>query len=101
MIEVKIGNQEFRSLSELSTHEIAQQVNLRRRDGIDVCVRIRIKTNDLDFTLSTPTGVRGGGRPARPAEQPILDRWSSKNLNACDFSVGNLVSFLEWLKKHI
>lgn len=52
MSSIKIGN-DLQPL-DVSPNWITQQIERRRRDGIAVCVEVRIKEADLDMSLATP-----------------------------------------------
>ena len=98
MIRVKIGDDE-RSLDDASAGWITQQIERRRRDGIAVCVVIRIKTTDLDMRLATPECSRngGGGRLPNANERVILELWRKHGLNEAGFAPGGVVAFLAQL----
>lgn len=95
MVFVKIGNEE-RALDDASPDWITQQIERRRRDGIAVCVVIRIKTADLDIQLATPGCSRngGGGRPPNANERVIFELWRKHGLNEAAFAPGRVVAFL-------
>lgn len=79
---------------------INQQINLRKQDGQNVCVRITIKEGDLDMVLATANcgGNGGGGRAPRPKEKQIFERWAERDLDKQEFASGNIVAFLKQLK---
>lgn len=100
MIRIRIGNEE-RDLASVDEHWINQQINLRRKDGQTICVRVTIQEGDMNMVLSTPTcgTSRGGGRPPSPQEREVFDLWDQRGLNKVDFTGGNLVAFLKQLKR--
>lgn len=102
MIRVRIGNDE-REISSADDQWINQQLNGRRADSQNVCIRVIIKEDDLDMILSTPgcAGSGGGGRPPRPREKSVFDLWDKRNLNDPKFSSGNLIAFLHQLRSFI
>ncbi len=101
---VKIGSEE-RSLDTADEQWINQQINKRRADGEQVCVRVQIVAEGVNVSLSTPTcgGGRGGGRGRRPNanEQRIVDLWRERGLTAPNFTGGSLVAFLKQLRRSI
>lgn len=97
MIRVQIGNSE-RELSSVSESWVNQQINRRRADGENVCVRVIIRQENINMTLSTPSCPRGGGgRPPNRYEEQIFSLWEKRGLNNVHFSGGNLVAFLKQL----
>jgi hypothetical protein len=100
VITITIGSS-TRSIQEADESWINQNVNGRRRDGVAVCVQIRIQENGADLGLTTPgcpSGF-GGGRSPNTLEQRIIDLWNERGLNASGFTGGNVVAFLHQLKK--
>lgn len=99
MTSVTIGGDE-RSLDDASAGWITQQIERRRRDGIAVCVVVRIKTTDLNIHLATPECAHhaGGGRPPNANERGILELWQKHGLNEVNFAPGQVVAFLARLK---
>lgn len=100
MIRIRIGGQE-RDYDSADENWINQQINRRRADGLQVCVRVTIHVGDMDMILSTPTcgASTGGGRRARPSEQEVFDLWNQRGLDSADFSGGNLVAFMKQLRR--
>ena len=102
MITITIGSSS-RTIQEADESWINQNVNGRRRDGVAVCVQVRLQDNGADMVLTTPacpSGI-GGGRPPNTLEQRIFDLWNKLGLNTPGFSGGNVVAFLHQLKKVI
>jgi hypothetical protein len=100
MIKIRIN--EIEREMELRTIDeswINQQINRRRADGIEVCVRIAIKIGDLDMLLSTPSNEPRGssGRPPRQHELMVFDLWDKQGLNDINFTGGKIISFLKQL----
>lgn len=94
MICVKIGNEEM-PLDDASPGWITQQIESRRRDGVAVCVIVRIKASGLDMRLTTPGCARGGvGRPPNANERAIFNLWEKCGLNEIGFTPGQVVAFL-------
>jgi hypothetical protein len=91
-----------RNLSDVDESWVTQQVNRRRRDGLAVCVVVKVETTGLNMTLATSACVGsggGGGRLPNPREQDVFDMWNSLRLNTSDFTGGNLVAFLKQLRR--
>lgn len=94
MINVSIG-QESRSGSDITESWINQQVNRRLRDGARVCVRVAVKSRDLNMTLRTadcPT-PRGPGRAPNGYERRVFDLWEKLGLQNGELRGGKLVAF--------
>ena len=100
MVTLTIGGaqRDLGSRSDIDESWINGQVNGRRADGEQVCVRIRIVTSGLDLTLaSAGCGGGGGGRSLRADEQKLVDLWVDRGLSRPDFAGGNVVAFLQQL----
>lgn len=102
MNTIKIGNEE-RSLSEVDSQWITQQIVNRRNAGMTVCVIVSVTVTDVDLTLATPTcGAGGGGsRQFTSPERGILDLWNKHHLNEPEFSPGDVVSFVKQVMRMI
>ena len=100
MIEISIGGVP-RDIKYADESWINQEVNGRREDGESVCLRITIKTTEIDLTFSTP-GCAGRGRGLQRtltrAENEVHDLWKKRGLSSDDFSGGNVVAFLKQLQ---
>lgn len=99
MIRVRIGDSE-RELPTISENWINQQINRRKADGLSICVRVIIKDEQLNMSLSSagcPQTATGGRSPTR-YEKEIFDLWEKRGLNREDFHGGNLIAFLKQLK---
>jgi len=101
MIRIKIGNNEPREFKDVSPDWINKQINLRRRDGVAVCVRVSIKQGSINMVLSTPgcQGGAGGDRSPNEQEKQIFGLWEKLHLNKESFTGGNLVAFLKQVSK--
>lgn len=99
MIIVRIGDSE-RELQSVSESWINQQIGRREIDNLTICVRVIIKENGLDMTLSTTGCPQGapGGRRATPKEQEVFDLWEKRGLKKERIHAGNLISFLKQFK---
>jgi hypothetical protein len=99
MIKVQIAGIE-QELSGLSESWIHEQIKLRQRDGLAVCVRVFVKTGNLDIVLSSGEcpSFSGGGRRPTPEEARIFDRWNHLQLNEAPINSGRLIGFLQQIK---
>ncbi len=70
------------------------------KQGLPVCVKVTIKSGDIDMILSTPSCVPSGdaGRPPRPKEKEIFDLWDKRGLNSDNFIIGQLNALLNQIK---
>lgn len=102
MVTVKIGESE-RTQSEVDESWVNQQINRRRAEGLQVCVRVTIKANDVDIILTTPGCASGGGgvRRLTDDEQRVLELWQQRGLSQLNFTGGNLIAFLKQLGRLI
>src|SRR5688500_17805436 len=100
MVTVHVGN-EVRDWTEVDQHWLCKQINGRRDDGEQVCVRVRIQANGMDLYLTTPACGGGGGgfRQPTPTESTVLELWRKLHLSEADFSCGNVHAFLVQLKR--
>lgn len=100
MITIKIAEQE-RRLDSIDPQWINQQINRCKEDGQPVCVRVSIRAPGIDIALATPTcgAGGGGGRPLSTAERHIVDLWTKLGLGEHGFTGGNVVAFLNQLKR--
>jgi hypothetical protein len=100
VVKIRVGNEE-RDAADVDEHWLCQQINARRRDGQNVCVRVRIETDKLNMILSTPAcaAAGGGGRPPTPREQEVLALWDKLHLNSEEYSCGNVNAFLQQLRR--
>lgn len=99
MITIKIGTEQ-KQIDDVDPQWINQQINRRRENGASVCVRVFVRLSGLNMILSTPNCEMGGsGRAPARREREIFDLWGQRGLNRADFSGGNLVAFLEQLKR--
>jgi hypothetical protein len=95
-MRIKINENE-REVRDADANWINEQINRRRREGVVVCVRVSIESNNVNLLLSTPacTTGRGIARPLSLEEQRILALWEQHHLNSDGFAGGNVVSFLK------
>ena len=99
MIKVQIAGIE-QELSGLSESWIHQQIKLRQHDGFDVCVRVFIKTDNIDIVLSSGEcpSFSGGERQASPLEARVFDSWNELQLKKVPINSGHLMGFLHQIK---
>jgi hypothetical protein len=97
MIAVRIGNEERHC--PVDPNWINKQIKGRKDDGSSPCVRVTIKTPDVDVALSTKgcSGGGGGGRQPNARERDIFTLWTKHHLDHGEITGGNLVSFLKQL----
>lgn len=97
MIELKIGNQEFREISRWDEHRITREITQRRRDGLPVCVLVRFTYgSNATITLGTCDCAAGGSvRTLTPLERRLVELWKKLRLEEKDFSAGNVIGFLK------
>ncbi len=100
MITISIGSSTS-TIQEADESWINQNVTGRRRDGVAVCVQVRIQEGGADVVLASAgcSSGFGGGRPPNALEQRIIDLWNERGLNTAGFTGGNVVAFLHQLKK--
>lgn len=86
-----------KSLEEADAAWIASQVS--GRGGGDVCIIVRIRTNEAEITLATAACAlgRGGSTELRPKEQEIVNLWTRKMRGT--YSTGDVVAFFQELKR--
>lgn len=100
MITVTIG-QEVRPLNDVDSHWVTQQIERRLRDGISVCVAVKIDVSGAKLSLATPAcGGRGGSnREFTALESKLISKWTQLGLNKPDFSPGSVNAFIQRLRQ--
>jgi len=101
MIEISIGGLP-RNLKYADESWINQEINGRRENGETVCVRVTIRTADVDLTFSSPGCPSRGGRLTRDltrAEKQVHELWKNRGLNADNFTGGSVIAFLKQLDR--
>lgn len=105
MIRVHIGQakKKFETIDGIDKKWIAQQIRRRRTDKLTVCVKVYIKVRNVDIVLSTPTCPvsGGGGRKPRKRENEIFQLWEDRGLKNENYTIGNLISFFQQLRKYL
>ena len=100
MIKVKIAGIE-QELSGLSESWIHEQIKLRQRDGLSVCVRVFVKSENIDLVLSSgecPTSSNSG-RKANSKESSIFDLLDKLKLREEPINSGRLIGFFKQIKE--
>lgn len=94
---LSIGNSGDYYLKDVGSSWIAGQIDSRKKDGVPVCVRIHIKTDNVNVALATTDCPCSGGSGRMPnrQEQKIFELWKKLHLNNTNFSAGNLIAFLK------
>lgn len=100
MITLTIG-QETRPLNDVDSHWVTQQIERRLRDGISVCVAVRIDVSGAKLSLATPEcGGRGGSsREFTPLESELIDKWTQLGLSKPGFAPGAVNAFIQRLRQ--
>lgn len=95
MIRVQIGTFDY-DLKDISEDELIKQIKGRRDDGVPLCIKVTIKSGNLNLVLTTPDCQGGnGGRPPTVQEKDLFDLWGKMKLDTNDFAPGNLMGFLK------
>lgn len=102
MSTITIG-QESRDLEDADPQWINHAVRERRRDGHEVFVLIKLDSRDLTMNLRAPRRADGGGgdRLPNPREREVLELWAKLGLNDPDFAPGNVVAFVQQVKRYL
>lgn len=99
MSYIRIGNEQ-RSLGDADEQWISEQLRRRRADGASTCVQVSLKTSYIDILLSTPQCARtGGGRQATAQEMELFELWAKRGLNDHNFNAGNVMAFLNQVRR--
>lgn len=99
-IAVKIGDGEELPSTDVSPSWINEQIIRRQKDGVAVCVAVTIAIAGVNLRLTTPAcGGAPGGRSPNRQEEAIIDLWKEHKLTSSDFKGGNVVAFLEQLRR--
>lgn len=97
---ISIGGAE-RPLSDATPNWINEQLGSRKDGGGNTCVRVAIHDNDVNVALATRacTSTPGGTRPPNQKEAKIIQLWSHHRLGESEYPRGQLVAFVEALRK--
>lgn len=101
MAYIQIGSAQ-RSLEDAARGGwIPQQIQGRRRDGVDTCVRVY--NPEIGLTLQTadcPCGFGGGGS-LNGVQASVFESWKRHGLDEPGYTPGALVAFLRDLLKAV
>lgn len=102
MNTIRIGTAE-RRLVDADTQWIQEQLEARRREGANSCVRITIKVDGADVALETLNcqSRPGARREPNALEMSLFDLWEKHHLREAAFSAGNLVAFVQQVRRLI
>lgn len=101
MSTITIGT-ESRDLADADPQWINHAILGRRRDGHDVCVIVNLDSDQLKMSLRAPKPTSGGGgRAPTPREQEVLELWIKLGLNDPGFAPGNVVAFVQQVKRYL
>lgn len=103
MITITIGSEQ-RSFQDFTSQWVHQQLVRRRHDNATVCIKIVIDEAPLNMILSTPgcaaTVQRAAShRPPNPQESQIYALWDRHGLNDHGFTGGQIIAFLQQLRR--
>lgn len=102
MIKIEIAGQE-RLYHQIDDEWIRSQIQNRRKDGREVCVRVYVEYGNIYMMLSTP-GCQSTGRRSkrqyRECEKPLSEKWEEMGLRRPDYSPGALIKFLKYIEKY-
>ena len=99
MVTIQIGGND-RTLEDVSDDWIIQQINRRRRDGQNVCVKVVIYADEVNIEMATPGCIRERYPRRRTTrdENNMFDLWDSLGLNDKNFKTENVVKFVNLLR---
>lgn len=102
MNRIWIGNAE-RRLEEADPQWIHEQLEARRREGANTCVRVSIKVDEADIALETVNcqSRPGARREPNALEESLFDLWEKNRLRDVNFSPGNVVAFIQKVRRLI
>ena len=103
MIRIQIGGAEIELANARNIDEnwINDQINKRRRDGLSVCVRVFLRDDTINVSLSSGGCARsgGGGRLPNAEEENVIELWRKVGMDKVDFHRGNLIAFIKQLHR--
>lgn len=99
MVRIQIGSTFDYDLKDMREDDLVKQIKGHRDDGVPLCIKVIIKSDNVDIILSTPDcpGV-GGGRPPNDHEKQIFKLWEDRKLRTNNFSPGQLIAFLKQIQ---
>jgi hypothetical protein len=100
-IQISSSQREFANAREVDEQWINEQINRRRSDAIEVCVRVTIREDPVAITLNSfgCSGKAGGIPNFNSDEQHVIELWKKHRLDQRDFHGGNLIAFLKQLPR--
>jgi hypothetical protein len=101
MSYIRIGDEQ-RNISDIDEHWLNEQLRRRRGAGGNTCIQVSLKTSSIDILLSTPECASGGGggRPPTAQEKLLFEEWAKRGLNGTGYSPGDIVSFLQQVRRN-
>lgn len=102
MITVSIGSSTAAG-EQASQGWIAEQIRRRQVDGQSPCVRVSIRTGEVDLVLITKAcGAGQGPAPDHSArERRIIDLWRRHVFDQPEIVPGGLIAFLQHLHREL
>ena len=99
MNRICIGNAE-RRLEDADSQWIHEQLEARRRDAANTCVRVEIHVDGADAAVETPNyaSYRGAAREPNALEKSLFDLWQRNRLRESGFTAGDLVAFVRQVR---
>ncbi len=100
MNRIWIGGVE-NSLEDADPQWIHEQILARRADGQDPCVRVSIRSGDVNVMLETENckSPPASGRQPNDRERALFDLWARHHLRDTRFTSGNVVSFVQQVRQ--
>lgn len=101
MSYIRIGDDQ-RNIADADEQWLNEQLRRRKAAGANTCIQIALKTSSIDILLSTPEcgGGGGGGRAPTAQEKMLFDEWAKRGLNRGGYSLGDVISFLQQVRRH-
>jgi hypothetical protein len=102
MSTITIGH-ESRDLADADPQWVNHAILERRRDGQEVGVIVQLDGDQLTMVLRAPRRVvtGGAGRAPNLREQEVLGLWAKLGLNDPDFASGNVVAFVQQVRRYL
>lgn len=100
MVTITIGGSErtFSSRGHIEEAWVNQQFQARKHEtGRDPCVKVHVKSRDLDLYLVSAAcaGAGGGGRAPNASEELVFAMWRELGLLQPTISGGQIMAFLK------
>jgi hypothetical protein len=102
MNTIRIGTAQ-RRLEDTDSQWIHEQLEARRREGANTCVRVTIKIEGADVALETVNCLSrpGARREPNALERSLFDLWERSRLREANFTSGNLAAFVQQVRRLI